>query len=220
FLYVFDRTNGQPIWPIPERPVEKGDVPGEWYSPTQPYPTKPPAYDRQGSSIDDLINFTPELRAEAVKLASRYKLGPIFTPPVVSKIEGPLGTLTQATSGGGTNWEGGSYDPETHTVYVFSTTTMNSLALVPSDGKVSDMNFVQGTATAGIRTTTGAGGAAGADAPAPAPVSAAAAEGGAGLAIQGLPLARPPWGRITAIDLNKGEIKWQIAHGETPDNVR
>src|SRR6266852_1930782 len=118
FLYVFNRETGEPVWPIVERPVAKGDVPGEWYSPTQPFPTKPPAYDRQGSSIEDLINFTPELRAEAVKLASRYKLGPIFTPPVVSKIEGPLGTLTQATSGGGTNWEGGSYDPETHTVYV------------------------------------------------------------------------------------------------------
>ncbi|PYQ81484.1 MAG: quinoprotein glucose dehydrogenase, partial [Acidobacteria bacterium] len=83
WLYVFDRTNGKPVWPIEERPVEKGTVPGEWYSPTQPFVTRPPAYERQGVSVDDLIDFTPELRQEALKLASRYKLGPIFTPPVV-----------------------------------------------------------------------------------------------------------------------------------------
>ena len=93
FLYVFDRVTGQPIWPIEERPVPKGDVPGEWYSPTQPFPTRPPAYDRQGLAIDDLIDFTPELRAEAVKAIARYKIGPIFTPPVVSQAEGPIATL-------------------------------------------------------------------------------------------------------------------------------
>ena len=88
FLYVFDRVTGQPVWPMEERPVPKGDVPGEWYSPTQPFPTKPPAYDRQGVSIEDLIDFTPELRAEAIKLVSKYKIGPLFTPPVVSNLEG------------------------------------------------------------------------------------------------------------------------------------
>src|SRR5665213_2814448 len=120
FLYMFDRTTGQPIWPIEEKRVERGSVPGEWYSPTQPFPTKPPAYDRQGLQLDDLIDFTPALHAQAVKIASLYKLGPVFTPPVVSKIDGPLATLALATSGGGTNWPGGSYDPETHTVYVLS----------------------------------------------------------------------------------------------------
>ena len=93
WLYVFDRVTGKPVWPIEERPVEKGDVPGEWYSPTQPFVTKPPAYERQGVTLDDLIDFTPELKAEGAKLASLYKLGPIFTPPVVSKWEGPRGTL-------------------------------------------------------------------------------------------------------------------------------
>src|SRR5262244_503234 len=93
FLYVFDRVTGEPVWPFEERPAPKGDVPGEWYSPTQPVPTKPPGYDRQGTSIDDLIDFTPELRAEAVKLVSRYKIGPLFTPPVVSVRDGPLATL-------------------------------------------------------------------------------------------------------------------------------
>ena len=103
FLYVFDRETGEPIWPIEERPVPQGDVPGEWYSPTQPFPTKPPAYDRQGSSIDDLIDFTPELRAEATELVSRYKLGPIFTPPVISKSDGPIATLGLGAGSGGTN---------------------------------------------------------------------------------------------------------------------
>ncbi len=214
FLYVFDRTNGQPIWPIPERPVEKGDVPGEWYSPTQPYPTKPPAYDRQGSSIDDLIDFTPELRAEAVKLASRYKMGPVFTPPVVSKWEGPLGTLGMATAGGGTNWAGGSYDPETHIAYIPSQRIMGSLGLLPPDENRSDMRYISGTARPPANAAPAATGA-----PA-APAAAAAEGGGGGLNVQGLPLARPPYGSITAIDLNKGDIIWQIAHGETPDNIR
>lgn len=110
FIDVFDRATGQPIWPIEERPVPRGDVPGEWYSPTQPFPTKPPAFDRQALTIDELINFTPELRAEAVKIVSRYTLGHIFTPPVVSKVEGPLATLRLW---GGTNWPGGAFDPDT-----------------------------------------------------------------------------------------------------------
>ena len=118
FLYVFDRVTGKPIWPIEERPVEQSTVPGEKTSPTQPFPTKPPAYDLQGFSIDDLIDFTPELRAEAVKMVSKYQLGPVFTPAVVSKPEGPYATLAMATAGGGTNWPGGSYDPETHIAYL------------------------------------------------------------------------------------------------------
>src|SRR5262249_18022835 len=117
-MYVFDRVTGQPVWPIEERAVPKGDVPGEWYSATQPYPTSPPAYDVQGVTEDVLIDFTPELRSEALRLLSRYKLGPIFPPPVVSKREGPLGAFR---SGGGTNWPGATFDPETHIAYVPST---------------------------------------------------------------------------------------------------
>src|SRR5438477_12846701 len=166
-LYVFDRVTGKPIWPIEERPVEKGDVPGEWYSPTQPFPTRPPAYDRQGVSADDLIDFTPELHAQAVKLISRYVIGPLFTPPVVSRADGPLATLALPSNIGGTNWQGGSYDPETHLLYVSSQTNISALGLVPPpDAKVSDMRYVQGTATAGVRTGGGAGSSAGADAPA------------------------------------------------------
>ena len=228
FLYVFNRETGEPIWPIEERPVAKGDVPGEWYAPTQPFPTKPPAYDRQGFSVDDLIDFTPEMRAQAVKAIEKYKIGPIFTPPVASKLEGPIATLT---SGFATNWPGGSYDPETHTAYIYSQSGASPLALVvPPDG-MSDMNFIQGTALTGARRTGGSGSAAGGGrtetpapagtaSPAPAASSGEGGGGGPSLNVQGLPLLKPPYARISAIDLNKGEIKWQIAHGETADNVR
>jgi quinoprotein glucose dehydrogenase len=212
FMYVLNRETGEPIWPIVEKPVEKGDVPTEWYSPTQPFPTKPPAFDLQGISINDLIDFTPALRAEAVKLVSRYKIGPMFTPGVVSKFDGPLATLTAATAGGGSNWPGGSYDPETHIAYVSSQTTVTAIGLVPG-GTRSDMNYISGQARgpeapAGVAAAGGGRG------------GAAAAGPGGGLTVQGLPLLKPPYGRITAIDLNKGEIVWQVAHGDTPDNVR
>jgi quinoprotein glucose dehydrogenase len=210
FVYVFDRVTGEPVWPIVERPVPQGDVPGEWYSPTQPFPTKPPAYDRQGVTLDDLIDFTPELKAEAVKLTSRYKLGPLYTPPVVSKWEGPLATLVLPNFNGGVNWPGGSVDPETKLLYMYSFTQAWALSVVPSDGKRSDMRYVSGAARNPDAPPPGAGGPGG-----------GGGEGGPpGLTVQGLPLIKPPYGRITAIDLNKGEIAWQIAHGETPDNIR
>jgi len=224
FLYVFNRETGEPIWPIEERPVAKGDVPGEWYSPTQPFPTRPPAYDRQGVSIDDLIDFTPELRAQAVKAIERYKIGPIFTPPVLSKLEGPIATLT---SGFATNWPGGSYDPETHIAYIYSQSGASPLAVVPPPEGLSDMNFIQGTALTGARRTGGSGSAAGGgrtgDTPGAGATATTAGEGALGgpsLNVQGLPLLKPPYARISAIDLNKGEILWHIAHGETADNVR
>ena len=216
FLYVFDRVTGQPVWPIEERPVEQSTVPGEKTSPTQPFPTKPPAYDRHGFVTDDVVDFTPELHAEAMKILSKYKLGPIFTPPVVSKPEGPLATLSTAINNGGTVWPGGSYDPETHTLYVYSRTVVATLGLVPPpDVKTSDMNYVSGIATTGVRTSGGAGSDASAQ-----PGAGPAEENARALSVQGLPLVKPPYGRITAIDMDKGEIKWQIAHGETPDNIR
>jgi quinoprotein glucose dehydrogenase len=185
--------------------VPQSDAPGEKSAATQPFPTKPPAFDRQGVSIDDLIDFTPELRAEAVTLVSKYKLGPIFTPAVVSKWEGPLATLMLPNMTGGTNWQGGALDPETNVLYIFSNTSINGNGLVPPNGK-SDMNYISGMATD--------------------PAAAAAGSGGGGieglytLNVRGLPLVKPPYGRMTAIDLNKGEIVWQIAHGETPDTIR
>ena len=223
-LYVFNRETGQPIWPIEEKPVEKGDVPGEWYSPTQPFPTKPPPYDRAGFQLDDVIDFTPALHEEALKIVSQYKLGPRFTPAVVSKVGGPLATLAMGTANGGTNWAGGSYDPETHILYAFSQRTLPSLGLVPS-GSDRDFAYIQGTARApGAPAPGGRGGGRGGPnpgGPGPGGPPAGGGEGGGGgLTVQGLPLFKPPYGSITAIDLNQGEIKWQIAHGETPDNIR
>jgi quinoprotein glucose dehydrogenase len=203
FLYVFDRVTGQPVWPIEEKPVEQTTVPGEKTSPTQPFPSKPPAYDLQGFSTDDVVAFTPELKAEALKVVSKYKLGPVFTPPVVSKPEGPYATLALGTAGGGTNWAGGSYDPETHIAYLPSQRTISSLGLIPGDPSRTDMMFMQGSAA--VRGGGGGGGAEG---------------GGPGLTIQGLPLVKPPYGSISAIDLDKGQILWQIANGDTPDNIR
>jgi quinoprotein glucose dehydrogenase len=209
-LYVFDRATGQPIWPIEERPVEQSSVPGEKTSPTQPFPTKPPAYGRTGTSIDELIDFTPELRAEAIKVASRYKMGPLFTPPVVSKVEGPLGTLVAGCCQGGTGWPGGSYDPQTHLLYTFTWANVSSLGLLPPDPKRSDMNYTQGVARpAGSAAPAGNRGGEGGE-----------GGGGGGLTVQGLPLFKPPYGSIVAINLDKGDIAWRVAHGETPDNIR
>ncbi len=225
FLYVLNRETGEPIWPIEERPVPKGDTPREWYSPTQPFPTRPPAYDGQGLSIDDLIDFTPELRAEAVKLVSRYRLGPIFTPPSVSRANGPIATLTMGAQAAASNWPGASYDPETHTVFVASQRSVATLGLVAPPPGRSDMPYFQGTVLTGARLTGGAGsdaGLAGPAASAAAPTSPAGGEGGGGtaLTVQGLPLIKPPYSRITAIDLAKGEFRWQVPFGATPDAIR
>jgi quinoprotein glucose dehydrogenase len=235
FLYVFDRVTGKPVWDFEERAVEKGTVPGEWYAPTQPFPTKPRAYSRNGISIDDLIDFTPAMREEAVKLISKYKIGPVFTPPVESKIDGPLATLTLGTASGGTNWPGASYDPDNHNVIAYACNAcVTAIGLVRPPKEMSDMDFVHGTAGREVRMVTGPGENAGADAPKPprAPASTPAAAGGRGggaggggggggaLNVQGMPLIKPPYGTISAINLDRGEIVWQIAHGETPDVVR
>jgi quinoprotein glucose dehydrogenase len=215
FLYVLNRVTGEPIWPIEERPVPKGDTPREWYSPTQPFPTKPPAYDGQGLSVDDLIDFTPELRAEAIKIVSRYRLGPIFTPPSVSRAEGPIATLTMGAQAAATNWPGASFDPETHTVFVASQTAVATLGLMPAPAGRSDLPYFQGTILSGARMTGGAG----SDAGAPA-APGAAEQASAALNVQGLPIIKPPYSRITAIDLDNGVFRWQVPFGATPDAIR
>ena len=223
FLYVLNRETGKPIWPIVERKVEAGDVPGEWYAPTQPFPTKPPAYDVQGVTIDDLIDFTPALRAKAVELVKNYKIGPLYTPPVVSK-PGRWGTIISPGIQGGTNWPGGCYDPETHTVFVYSKNQPGVIGIIPNTNMtVSQFPQVHGISGEEPRPQVAMGsetnGAPPPRRPAPAPAAAAGPPPGF-LAVDGLPLLKPPYGRITAIDLTKGDLKWQIAHGETPDNVR
>ena len=216
FLYVFNRETGEPIWPMPERPVAKGEVPGEWYSPTQPIPLdatgKPFNYDVQGFVDDDLIDFTPALRAEARQIVTKYQMGPIFTPPVVSKVDGPLATLVVGSGGGGTNWPGGSFDPETRIVYVSSNKSLSQLGLVPPrDPSKNDLQFVQGNAAQGARTRAGAG-----SAPAAPAEGGGEGGGGGGLTVQGLPIMKPPYGLLAAIDLNKGQMIWQVPHGDTP----
>jgi quinoprotein glucose dehydrogenase len=246
FLYVFDRITGQPVWPIEERPVPQSDVPGEKTSPTQPFPTKPPAYARQSVGLDDLIDFTPELNAEARRNVSRYKLGPMFLPGVVSKSDGPIAALTIGTTAGGTNWPGASADPETHIVFAqASNHSVAPIGLVEPPPGFSDIRYVAGTAGQPFTEREGPGFGSAADAPqrgrggapgaAPeagrggqrgaAPAAAPGQTppqggGGGGLTVQGLPLLKPPYGVLNAIDLDKGEIKWQVPHGDTPDAVR
>jgi glucose dehydrogenase len=190
FLFVFDRRTGEPVWPIEERPVERGTVPREWYAPTQPFPTKPPPFERQGFLEDYVIDFTPALKAEALALLSKYKIGPVYTPPIARGEGGKEGLLFIPN---GANWPGGSFDPDTGMLYVYSHTLLRVLSMV-NEPKRSDMHYIS------------AGGA--------------GEDSGGGLGVQGLPLVKPPWGRISAIDLSRGEIAWQIAHGETPDAVK
>jgi quinoprotein glucose dehydrogenase len=227
FLYVFDRVTGKPVWPIEERPVPKGDVPGEWYSPTQPFPTKPPAYARQAVTVDDLIDFTPEMRAKALEITKMYKMGPMFNPAVVGKPGGPLAAITIGTASGGTNWPGVGYDPETHIVYApaCNSCVMPISLIKPPKEFGTDMDYVFGREDQGFRFILGPGEGSAADAPrtpppAPPPPPPPAAGGGYPLIVQGLPIVKPPYGTLSAINLDRGDIAWQVPHGDTPDVVR
>jgi quinoprotein glucose dehydrogenase len=222
FLFVLDRVTGKPVWPIPEKPVPRGKVPGEWYAPTQPIPSKPPAYARTGVTPDELIDFTPEMHAQALELVKNYQLGPIYTPPVVSEQPGPLGTLMLGPADGGTNWPGGSFNPQTHTAYLYACNAcLIPIGLVPPPEGFSDLPYVVGRAGRKVTMINASGTNQGADAPLtmaqPAPVES---DDNRPLSVAGLPIIKPPYSTITAIDLDSGEIKWQIPHGETPDFIR
>jgi quinoprotein glucose dehydrogenase len=212
FLFVFNRETGEPIWPIEERPVPQSDVPKERTSPTQPFPTKPAPFDRQGISENDLLDLTPALKAEALEVVKRYKMGPLFTPPVVSSVDGPLGTLTLPSEVGGANWPGGSFDPATNHLYIHSHAQVFVNGLVPPAPGQSDMTYVGGQARG-----AGPGAAAGARGAGPA---GRGGGGGRGGTVQGLPLIKPPYDQITAYDMNRGEIVWQKTHSSTPDDIR
>jgi quinoprotein glucose dehydrogenase len=253
FLYVFDRATGQPVWPIEERPVPASDIPGEKTSPTQPFPTRPPAYSRNYlNAPDDLIDFTPELRAQAVEQLKRFKVAPSpFVPAILGNVSGTLAAIAAGTA---TNWPGAGYDPELHNVYAPTGNTLSARSLVEPPAGFSDIRYVSGTAGRAFRPVWGPGDCCAADsgrktreelptavtppsgaAAAPrAPAAAAAAktaappaaapvgggDEGGGLTVQGLPLTKPPYGMLSAINIDRGEIVFQVPHGDTPDNVR
>jgi quinoprotein glucose dehydrogenase len=239
FLWVFDRVTGQPVWPIEERPVPQSDVPGEKTSPTQPFPTRPPAYARNFLKVpDDLIDFTPELRAQALKNLARYKVAPwMYNPALLGDVNGILGAINMGNAVGGTNWPGVAYDPETHTIYANANNVgITATSLVTPPPSFSDIRYVSGVAGRPFQEVLGPGDCCAADSPraqaqaaappAPAPAAAPAqgggrgGGGGGGLTVDGLTILKPPYGTISAINLDRGEIVWQVPHGDTPDNVR
>ena len=189
FAFVFDRVSGEPVWPIEERPVPQSKTARERTSPTQPFPTKPPAFDRQGATVDNLIDFTPELREEALKIVSRYTMGPMFTPPTVVSDDpnGNQGTVQLPGSQGGADVQGAGFDPETGYLYIPSITAPFVADIREGNPDRTNLRYVKGQRRwiAGPR---------------------------------GLPLFKPPYGRITAIDMNQGDIVWQVANGDGPRN--
>ncbi len=188
WVYTFDRVTGEPVWPIEELPVPAGDVPGEWYSPTQPIPTRPAPFDRGGFTEDDLIDFTPELRALALEAIADFRLSPsVYSPPsLADAADGTRGTLSLPSSTGGANWEGSALDPETGILYIPSRTALGVLSIGKDEN--SDLDFSQ---SFGVRVPR----------------------------VQGLEIVKPPYGRITAIDMNSGDHLWQIANADTPDSI-
>ena len=197
-LWSFNRETGEPIWPVEERPVPQSEVPGERLSPTQPFPTKPAPYDLHGFTEDDLIDFTPSLREEALEIASDYRLGPIFNPPVHSdNPEGLRGSIWCPGELGGTNISGPPVaDPETGIIYTVSRTNCGWRTIVP--GIERDQLLERPTGVGIADFAVGRGTPSGVPGP------------------QGLPLEKPPYSRITAIDLNTGEHLWWIPNGGTP----
>ena len=189
FAYVFDRTTGQPVWPMDEKAVPKSDVSSEWTSPTQPIPSKPPAFERQGLTRDDLIDFTPQLHGMALQVMESYRMGPLFTPPsLIGGADKTKGYIQVPGYNGGSNWESGAADPETGFVYVGSLLRPDLVGLVkPENGKY-DSDLIR--------------------------------DAGAVPTVKGLPLVKPPYGRITAYDMNKGEIAWQVVNGDTPPAIK
>ena len=190
YTYVFDREDGTPLWPIIEMPVPRSDVPGERTSPTQPVPSRPAPFEVQGFTVDDLIDFTPELRAEAMEIAASYRMGPLYSPPsLIDDPDGTRGRLTLPGWGGGSSWPGAGVDPETGILYVPSVTVPIVIALGKGDPGGANPDYIR----------------VGPVYP-PGP--------------RGLPLVKPPWGRITAIDLNTGDHLWMKPLGSAPREVR
>jgi quinoprotein glucose dehydrogenase len=253
YLYVFDRITGQPIWPMPESPVPQTDVPGEKTSPTQPIPSKPPAYSRPFLAESDVIDFTPALHNTALENLKKYRWEP--TPFIPGTMQNGKwnGAINIGNTVGGINWPGASFDPETATFYGqannSSVTTTNIseayLAIVNPETQAKNRipiweaepvpNGERGRgagrggpgAGAGRGAGRGAAGAVAGAAPGEPPAAPPAGFGGGGggrggltTGLDGLPIVKPPYGVLTALDLNTGTLKFRVPHGDTPDNVR
>jgi quinoprotein glucose dehydrogenase len=223
FLYVFDRVTGKPVWPIEEKPVQQSDVPGEKTSPTQPFPTKPPPYSRNVLHVpDDLIDFTPELRAQAKDVLARYRVAGMYDPALIGDPKGLLGAINIGNGAGGTNWNGAGYDPETHIVYAQAENSgITAFSLRTPPPGFSDMRYLGGRQDQPFVDAEGAGANTAADVPASKAVAATrAVPGNNALTVQGLPIMKPPYAVLSAINLDRGDIQWQVPFGETPDNIR
>jgi quinoprotein glucose dehydrogenase len=226
FLYVFDRATGVPVWPFEERPVPQSDVPGEKTAKTQPFPPAGLTYSRNAFRIpDDVVDFTPELHAKSLDLLKRYKnTASPFAPAIVGDAKGLLGAIVNGTA---TNWPGAAYDPETHTAFMPTGNTPGVRSLVEPPEGFSDLRYVAGIAGQEFQVVLGPGDCCAAEAPQTArraraarnPAIDAPAPAG-GLNVDGVPIAKPPYGMLSAIDLDKGQLKWQTPHGDTPDVVR
>jgi quinoprotein glucose dehydrogenase len=224
FLFVLNRETGEPVWPIEERAVPQSESPHEKTSPTQPIPTWPLPFDRQGFSEDVLNDLTPELFAEAQEVMSQYEIGPLYTPPAVDGPDAKLGTLMLPADVGGANWPGGSFDPETNRLYIHSHSAVFTLRNVPAGLEPFDPS--PAGQAANPRPAAAGGPPPGLGAPGQGPGGLGAAPGGlaprrVGTFLQGtIPLIKPPYDRITAYDMNTGEMLWQKPHSTTPDNIR
>ncbi len=238
WLYVFDRITGQPIWPIVETPVPQSDVPGEKSSPTQPIPTKPPPYARTFIAKSDLIDYTPELRAEALEVLThfRWEEKP-YVPLILGNVNGKLGAINIGNTAGGVNWPGSAFDPETGWFYTQASNSQVTVgSLAPPPAGFSDIQYQSGVAGRPFRLAVAAGTGTNPDAPEsvraaaraeagpppapPAPTSAGGRPPVTNASVQGLSIVKPPYGVMAAIDVNKGDLVWQVPHGDTPDNVR
>ena len=186
FAFVFDRVTGKPIWPIEERAVPPSDVAGEHAWPTQPFPTKPPAISEQGVTLDDAIDFTPALQAAAVKELAKYRIGPVFTPPTLQ------GTVQRPGLIGGANWGGGAFDPNSGVLFVKTSNQANIARLGKPDMSAANPRASEVDAELTRVGDTNAE------------------------FMDGLPLLKPPYGHLVAIDLNRGAIKWRVPFGDTP----
>jgi glucose dehydrogenase len=201
FVYAFHRVTGEPIWPIVELPVPQSRVPTERTSPTQPHPTRPLPYEMHGLMDDDIVDFTPELRSRAMEMLSRWEYGPsLFVPPLHSaNAEGKIGALFCPSAGGGTNIPGGTIaDPETGIIYTASVKSCSDFTLVPGAERDQELRGQSGIT--------------------PVEWTHAPARPSLG-SIQGIPIFKPPYGRITAIDMNTGEHLWWIPNGDTPERI-